>query len=163
MDQSVVIGRMEQWTQNFALTLGQWEDWIERTQMAFLHADYPQLERLQADGEATLRKVRERYEERREILDFASEMGLHFRSLQDLAMSFWGDAATVLTQRLASCGTRMRRLQQASMAVWITAFESSVHSAQFLQILTTGEAETATYSPNEGECMGGGKLVDQAA
>lgn len=163
MDQAILVERIEHWIQAFSQTLNQWEDWIEQTQVAFLNADYGLLRNLQSTGEETLRLVRERYAERKSLLDLALESGLHCKSLQDVAKSLWGETGNRIAQRLSASGQRMRRLQQMSLAVWITAFESSVHSAQFLQILSTGDSDSATYSPTENESIGGGRLVNQAA
>ena len=58
---------------------------------------------------------------------------------------------------------QLDRIQQLSMSMWVTAFQSKSFVADMLMILATGKSESATYSPSESHSHEGGFLVNEAA
>ncbi len=156
------ILQVDQWSQAFDRELLVWSQWLTQMQRQFVIGSFQGIESLCREGEVATRSITGRLEERRAMLASARELGIAAGSLRDAVLQSTSPIAKRLAKQLSEISMKLHGVRQQSMSLWITACQSQIYTEDILRILSTGEADSATYSPAEASC-GGGRLIDQAA
>ena len=156
------VERLEHWSQAFDRDLGIWSEWLSKMQVQFLRGDFATIADLCIAGEAATRGMTSRLDERKNLLSEARESGMIGGNLRDIVLRSTSPKAKRLAVQLSDISLRLHGVRQQSLALRITACQSQLYTEDILRILSTGEADSATYSPAEASC-GGGRLIDQAA
>jgi hypothetical protein len=114
-------------------------------------------------GEAIHVEIQQCKESREGLLHSAAKLGYKVHSLRDLSVQLDSQWPAIWTHRLGKLENQLSRIQQLSMGLWISAFQSKSYVSELLLILSTGKAESATYAPNESHSLEGGFLINEAA
>jgi hypothetical protein len=152
-----------QWLDRFSKALDRWESILGSIQKTYLLGEHSQIFALCFEGEEVHREIQECKSQREQLLKDAQGMGYSPRSLRDLSLQFDSQWPSLWTLRISNLELQLDRIQQLSMSMWVTAFQSKSFVADMLMILATGKSESATYSPSESHSHEGGFLVNEAA
>jgi len=159
----VLIHDAGQWLDRFSHALDRWEAILNSIQETYLLGEHSQIFVLCLDGEAIHQEIEECKSQREQLLKDAEAMGYSPRSLRDLSIQLDSQWPALWTHRISNLELQLDRIQQLSMSMWVTAFQSKSYVAEMLMILATGKSESATYSPGESYSHEGGFLVNEAA
>jgi len=159
----VLIHDAGQWLDRFSHALDRWEAILNSIQETYLLGEHSQIFVLCLDGEAIHQEIEECKSQREQLLQDAGAMGYSPRSLRDLSIQLDSQWPALWTHRISNLELQLDRIQQLSMSMWVTAFQSKSYVAEMLMILATGKSESATYSPGESYSHEGGFLVNEAA
>jgi hypothetical protein len=159
----VLIHDTGRWLNRFTEVLASWESMLNEVQAAYLMGDYHKIAELCPAGEDIHIEIQACKEERLGLLSQASTMGYNANSLKTLAVQLDSQWPALWTHRIANLELQLHRIQQLSMTLWISAFQSKSFVSELLLILSTGKSDTATYSPNESHSLEGGFLINEAA
>lgn len=159
----VLINDTGRWLDRFTEVLVRWESMLNDVQEAYLLGDYVRIAELCPAGEDIHLEVRSCQLARQELLENALNLGYHVKTLRELSVQLDSQWPALWTLRLAELELQVSRIQQLSMTMWVSAFQSKSFVTEMLLILSTGKSDTATYSPNESYSLEGGFLVNEAA
>ena len=151
------------WLDRFCEVIDQWESILNDVQLAYLQGDVAKISELCPVGERIHQEVQKCKSDRQSLLHRATEMGYFARSLRQMSEQFDAQWPALWTLRLVSLEHQLHRIQQLSLTLWVAAFQSKSFVSEMLLILSTGNAEAATYSPNEAHSLEGGYLINEAA
>ena len=152
-----------QWLDRFTDALDRWEAILSGIQKTYLLGEHSQIFSLCFEGESIHKEIEACKTQREQLLDDARSMGYSPRSLRELAVQLDSQWPALWTHRISNLELQLDRIQQMSMSMWVTAFQSKSYVAEMLLILATGKPDSATYSPGESHSHEGGFLVNEAA
>ena len=158
-----LINDTSHWLDRFSEVLDRWESILDQVQADFIVGDYSNIARLCNIGETIHAEIQACKEEREQLLFQAKEYGYFAHSLKELSVQLDSQWPALWTHRLANMELQLSRIQQLSMSLWVTAFQSKSFVTELLLILATGSSERATYAANEPHSHEGGFLIDEAA
>jgi len=158
-----LINDTGRWLDKFTDVLGRWESLLGEIQRAFLLGDFLKIADLAQLGEAIHIEIQRCRLERQGLLNQACEMSYPCKTLRELAHQLDTQWPALWTHRIASLELQLIRIQQLSMSLWVSAFQSKSFVSEMLLILSTGKADSATYSPGEVHSLEGGFLINEAA
>lgn len=147
----------------FSDVLERWESILDQVQADFLVGDYSNIARLCSIGESIHAEIQCSKLDREQLLFNAKELGYHAHSLKEMSVQLDSQWPALWTHRLSNLEHQLNRIQQLSMGLWVTAFQSKSFVTELLLILATGSTERATYSPGELHSLEGGFLINEAA
>jgi hypothetical protein len=159
----VLISDTGKWLDRFAAALDQWEATIRRIHLAYMNGNHEAILSFILEGENVFLEVQSCKEQRQQLLEDSKSFGYSPRSLKEFAMQLDTQWPALWTHRLATLELQLDRIQQLSMSMWVSAYQSKSFVAELLMILSTGKSESATYSPTESYSLEGGYLVNEAA
>jgi hypothetical protein len=143
--------------------LDRWESTLELVQENYLLGDYTEIASLSQLGESIHAEIQSCKDEREQLLVGAKSLGYFAHSLRELSVQLDSQWPALWSHRIANLEHQLNRIQQLSMSLWVTAFQSKSFVTELLLILATGTMERATYSPNESHSHEGGFLINEAA
>lgn len=152
-----------QWLDRFSIALDRWESILNSIQKIYLLGEHSQIFALCFDGEAIHIEIEECKLQREQLLDAARALGYSPKSLRDLSVQLDTQWPALWTHRIYNLEMQLDRIQQLSLSMWVSAFQSKSFVAEMLMILATGKSDSATYSPSEIHSHEGGFLVNEAA
>ncbi len=147
----------------FSDVLERWESILDQVQADFIVGDYSNIARLCSVGESIHAEIERCKEDREQLLLQAKGNGYFAHSLRDLSVQLDTQWPALWSHRLSHLEHQLNRIQQLSMSLWVTAFQSKSFVTELLLVLATGSTDRATYSPNESYSHEGGFLIDEAA
>ncbi len=159
----ILINDTGRWLDRFSEVLERWESILDQVQADFIVGDYSNIARLCSIGESIHAEIQSSKLDRDQLLLKAKELGYHAHSLREMSVQLDSQWPALWTHRLANLEHQLNRIQQLSMGLWVTAFQSKSFVTELLLILATGTMERATYSPDESHSHEGGFLIDEAA
>ena len=151
------------WLDQFSEVLERWESILNQVQSDFISGDYSNIAILSEVGVGIHARIQSCKDERHQLLRYAKSLGYFVHSLKDLSVQLDTQWPALWTHRIANLEFQLNRIQQLSMGLWVTAFQSKSFITELLLILSTGTKERATYSPNESHSYEGGFLINEAA
>jgi len=125
--------------------------------------DYSNIQRLGPIGEGIHAEIQSCKDDREQLLVSAKSLGYFAHSLKELSVQLDSKWPALWSHRISNLEHQLNRIQQLSMSLWVTAFQSKSFVSELLLILSTGDMERATYAPNESQSHEGGFLIDEAA
>ena len=159
----ILISDTGRWLDRFSEVLDRWESTLELVQESYLLGDYTQIASLSEVGENIHAEIQSCKDEREQLLVGAKSLGYFAHSLKELSVQLDSQWPALWSHRVANLEHQLNRIQQLSMSLWVTAFQSNSFVSELLLILATGKMERATYSPNESHSHEGGFLINEAA
>ncbi len=159
----ILISDTGRWLDRFSEVLDRWESTLELVQESYLLGDYTQIASLSEVGENIHAEIQSCKDEREQLLVGAKSLGYFAHSLKELSVQLDSQWPALWSHRVANLEHQLNRIQQLSMSLWVTAFQSKSFVSELLLILATGNMERATYSPNESHSHEGGFLINEAA
>ena len=159
----ILINDTGRWLDRFSDVLERWESILDQVQADFLVGDYSKIARLCLIGESIHAEIQSSKLDRDHLLLKAKELGYHAHSLREMSVQLDSQWPALWTHRLSNLEHQLNRIQQLSMGLWVTAFQSKSFVTELLLILATGSTERATYSPEELHSLEGGFLINEAA
>ena len=159
----VLINEVGNWLDRFSETLNRWEDILNDIQNSYVLGDHESISSLCVQGNEIHHEIQRCKEQRQRLLDNASALGYASRSIRELSIQLDTQWPAIWTHRMGNLEMQLDRVQQLSISMWVTAFQSKSFVTEMLQILATGNSESATYSPGESHSLEGGYLVNEAA
>ncbi len=151
------------WLDRFSKVLERWESILIQVEADFRRGDYSNIAGLSEVGVEIHTTIQACKDERRQLLQLATRLGYGAHSLKELSVQLDTQWPSLWTHRIANLEFQLNRIQQLSMGLWVTAFQSKSFVTELLSILSTGTMERATYSPNESHSFEGGLLINEAA
>lgn len=158
-----LISDTGRWLDRFSEVLERWETLLDQVQADYLFGDYSNILRLTPIGEGIHAEIQICKEEREKLLVEAKSLGYFAHSLRDLSVQLDSQWPALWSHRLSNLELQLNRIQQLSMSLWVTAFQSKSFVTEMLLILSTGSTDLATYAPNESHSHEGGLLINEAA
>jgi hypothetical protein len=159
----VLINDTGRWLDRFAEVLDRWESLLAEVQSACFAGDHVRVQALCHEGEAIHKDIHDCKLVREKLIFEANEIGYSSRSLRELSIQLDTLWPALWTHRISNLELQLDRIQQLSMSMWVTAFQSKSYVSELLLILSTGKADSATYAPAESQSLEGGYLVNEAA
>ncbi len=159
----ILINDTGRWLDRFSEVLERWESILDQVQADFIVGDYSNIARLCSIGEGIHSEIQSCKLDRDQLLLKAKELGFDAHSLRELSVQLDSQWPALWTHRLANLEHQLNRIQQLSMGLWVTAFQSKSFVTELLLILATGSTDRATYSPEELHALEGGFLINEAA
>jgi hypothetical protein len=159
----VLIHKIGQWLDAFSDVLNRWESTLHTVQESYLLGDYVQITNLCPDGEQIHSEIDNCKKDRQSVLEEANQLGYRAESLRELARQLDAQWPAIWTHRITNLELQLNRIQQLSMSLWISAFQSKSFVSELLLILATGKSDCATYAPCESHSLEGGFLINEAA
>ncbi|MCY2984470.1 MAG: hypothetical protein NTY15_12660 [Planctomycetota bacterium] len=159
----ILISDTGRWLDRFSEVLDRWESTLEQVQESYLLGDYSQIASLSQVGENIHSEIQSCKDEREQLLVGAKSLGYFAHSLKELSIQLDSQWPALWSHRVTNLEYQLNRIQQLSMSLWVTAFQSKSFVSELLLILATGNMEQATYSPNESHSHEGGFLINEAA
>jgi hypothetical protein len=159
----VLINDTGRWLDRFTEVLGRWESILNSVQEAYLLGNYEQIAQLCPVGESIHEEIQAARAERQELLRSANALGYVVTSLRELGTQLDSQWPALWTHRITNLELQLNRIQQLSVSLWISAFQSKSFVSELLLILSTGNPDSATYAPNEAHSLEGGFLINEAA
>jgi hypothetical protein len=159
----VLINDAGQWLDRFSEALDRWESILAAIQKTYLLGEHAQILTLCNEGESIHQEIEECKMQRERLLESARSLGYSPRSLRELSIQLDSKWPALWTHRIMNLELQLDRIQQMSMSMWVTAFQSKSFVTEMLLILATGKSDSATYSPCESHSLEGGFLVNEAA
>jgi hypothetical protein len=159
----ILISDTGRWLDRFSEVLDRWESTLELVQENYLLGDYTEIASLSQLGESIHAEIQSCKDEREQLLVGAKSLGYFAHSLRELSVQLDSQWPALWSHRIANLEHQLNRIQQLSMSLWVTAFQSKSFVTELLLILATGTMERATYSPNESHSHEGGFLINEAA
>ena len=147
----------------FSEVLDRWESILNQVQADYLNGDYSNIAKLSSTSESLHAEIQSCKDDRQALLQLAATLGFGTHSLKGLSVQLDSQWPALWTHRIANLEHQVNRIQQLSMGLWVTAFQSKSYVTELLLILATGTMERATYSQNESHTQEGGFLIDEAA
>jgi hypothetical protein len=163
MDRAALAKSILAWQTRFGAALGRWEEWLLQVEEAYLAGRFESLQAIEGEGNQIHEELAECKRQRGELLAAAREQPMLANSMTQLAELLAREIPAVHRSELQAFASRLRRVQQLSAALWVTAFRAAGYTAAVLEILATGSPNRATYAPGERTALEGGHLVDAAA
>ena len=154
------IGR---WLDRFSEVLNLWESLLDQVQARYITGDFSTIAVLSESGERIHSEVQNCKEERERLLKSAKDSGYSAQSFRQLSIQLDSNWPALWSHRIGNLEHQISRIQQLSMSLWVTAFQSKSFVSELLLILATGTMERATYSPTESHSHEGGILFNEAA
>jgi len=158
-----LISDTGRWLDRFSEVLDRWESILDQVQADYLVGDYANIARLSKIGEGIHAEIEGCKNDRKELLANAKGMGFYAHSLRELSIQVDSQWPALWTHRITNLELQLNRIQQLSMSLWVTAFQSKSFVTEMLLILATGTTDRATYAPNESHSHEGGFLINEAA
>ena len=158
-----LINDTGRWLDRFSEVLERWESILDQVQADFLVGDHSNIARLCSVGEGIHAEIQSCKEDREQLLFQAKGHGYYAHSLRELSNQLDSQWPALWSHRLSNLEHQLNRIQQLSMSLWVTAFQSKSFVTELLLILATGTLDRATYAPNESHSHEGGFLIDEAA
>jgi len=159
----VLISDIGIWLDRFAELLDRWESILAEVQKATFSGNHIHLQSLCETSESIHSGIQSCKQDRERLLENANDFGYFSRSLRELSVELEPLWPALWTYRISNLELQLDRIQQLSMSMWVTAFQSKSYVAELLLILSTGKSVAATYSPDENQSLEGGFLVNEAA
>ena len=159
----ILISDTGRWLDRFSEVLDRWESTLELVQENFMLGEYSQIASLSQVGENIHAEIQSCKDDREQLLVGAKSLGYFAHSLRELSVQLDSQWPALWSHRIANLEYQVNRIQQLSMSLWVTAFQSKSFVTELLLILATGNMERATYSPNESHSHEGGFLINEAA
>ncbi len=159
----ILINNTGRWLDRFSDVLERWESILDQVQADFIVGDYSNIARLCSIGESIHAEIQSCKTEREHLLSQAKSDGYFAHSLRELSVQLDSQWPALWSHRLSNMEHQLNRIQQLSMSLWVTAFQSKSFVTEILLILATGTTDRATYAPNEAHSHEGGYLIDEAA
>jgi hypothetical protein len=159
----VLIHNIGHWLDTFTDVLRRWETTLHSVQDAYLTGDYERITQLCPEGESIHAEIAACKSERQQLLAEAKQLGYSVDSLKELARHLDSQWPAIWTHRITQLELQLNRIQQLSMSLWISAFQSKSFVSELLLILATGKSDVATYAPSESHSLEGGFLINEAA
>jgi hypothetical protein len=159
----ILINDTGRWLDRFSEVLDRWESILDQVQADYLVGDYSNIARLCSVGEGIHTEVQGCKRDREQLLKSAKNLGYGAHSLKDMSIQLDSQWPALWTRRISNLEHQLNRIQQLSMSLWVTAFQSKSFVTEMLLILATGSVDQATYSPNETTSREGGFLINEAA
>ena len=159
----ILINDTGRWMDRFSEVLDRWESILNQVQSNFIVGDYSNISNLSEVGEEIHATIQSCKDERQQLLRHAKSLGYSVHSLKELSVQLDTQWPALWTHRIANLEFQLNRIQQLSMGLWVTAFQSKSLITELLLILSTGTMKRATYSPNESDSYEGGFLINEAA
>ena len=159
----ILISDTGRWLDRFSEVLDRWESTLELVQEKYLLGDYSEIANLSQVGESIHAEIQSCKDEREQLLVGAKSLGYFAHSLRELSVQLDSQWPALWSHRIANLEHQLNRIQQLSMSLWVTAFQSKSFVNELLLILATGNMERATYAPNESHSHEGGFLINEAA
>ena len=158
-----LISDTGRWLDRFSEVLERWETLLDQVQADFLVGDYSNIQRLSPIGEGIHAEIQICKDEREQLLVSAKSLGYFAHSLRELSVQMDSKWPALWSHRISNLEHQVNRIQQLSMSLWVTAFQSKSCVSELLLILSTGSIDRATYAPNESHSLEGGFLINEAA
>lgn len=124
--------------------------------------DLTAVEELRPRTEELIQRLQTCHDRRAQLLQRAANQGLPSKDITTLVSRVPGPPRDKLRKQVKESASRMRLLQQQSLANWVLAQRSLLHISQMLEIIATGGRLLTTYGRSE-TSVAGGTLVDQEA
>ena len=159
----ILLNDTGRWLDRFSEVLERWESILDQVQADYIVGDYSNIARLCSIGEGIHAEIQSTKLEREQLLMKAKDLGYFSHSVRELSIQLDSHWPALWTHRIANLELQLNRIQQLSMGLWVTAFQSKSFVTELLLILATGSTERATYSPNESHSLEGGFLINEAA
>lgn len=159
----VLLSEIGVWLDRFSETLDQWERMLGDLEAAYLRGDTEAIVALCNEGEQIQVEIADCKSQRSDLIRKACSMGYFVHSIKELSLQLDGRWPALWTHRISNLELQLNRVQQLTMSIWVTSFQSKSFVSEMLMILATGRSNVATYSPNESDTYEGGYLVDEAA
>jgi len=159
----ILINDTGRWLDRFSEVLDRWESILNQVQADYIVGDYSNIAKLSSASESIHAEIQRCKDDRKELLRLATDLGFGTHSLKGLSVQLDSQWPALWTHRIANLEHQVSRIQQLSMGLWVTAFQSKSYVTELLLILATGTTERATYSANESHAQEGGFLIDEAA
>ncbi len=161
--QNAIVDKVVAWLDRFGQALDNWESWLVQIEVAYLAGNFDQLIELESVGLVIQSDLTDAQKERAELLQAAVAGGVAVSSITSLIRRLEPQIPLRAKSQLRLLNQQLRRAQQMSAALWVTGFQAAGYTTALLDILATGNADRATYSPGEREALEGGHIMDAAA
>jgi hypothetical protein len=161
--QNAIVDKVVAWLERFGHALENWESWLVQIEEAYLSGDFNQLVELESVGLVIQSELADTQKERAELIQAAAARGVVATSITALVRRLEPQIPLQAKSQLRLLNQQLRRAQQMSAALWISGFQAAGYTTALLNILATGNADRATYSPGEREALEGGHIMDEAA
>ena len=158
-----LINDTGRWLDRFSEVLERWETLLDQVQADYLVGDYANIQRLSTIGEGIHAEIQSGKVDREQLLVGAKSLGYFAHSLRELSVQLDSQWPALWSHRISNMELQVNRIQQLSMSLWVTAFQSKSFVTELLLILSTGSMDRATYAPNESHSHEGGLLINEAA
>lgn len=160
---NTLVNQVVTWLDRFSQALENWESWLAQVEQAYLNGDFQQLSELESIGLVTQSELVDAQKERADILAAAVARGVVASTITTLIRKMDPQIPLKAKSQLRTLTLQLGRVQQMSAALWVTGFQAAGYTTALLDILATGNADRATYSPGEREALEGGHIMDAAA
>ncbi len=160
---NTLVNQVVTWLDRFNQALENWESWLAQVEQAYLNGDFQQLNELESIGLVIQSELVDAQKERAEILAAAVTRGAVASSITTLIRRMDPQIPLKAKSQLRTLTLQLGRVQQMSAALWVTGFQAAGYTTALLDILATGNADRATYSPGERAALEGGHIMDAAA
>ncbi|MFN7738372.1 MAG: hypothetical protein ACK52S_10215 [Pirellula sp.] len=159
----VIVHDIGNWLDQFASTLDRWEKLLCELRASYLRGDQQNILLLCVSGEEVQRDIARDKQTRQQLLEQARELGYNAANFRELSRQLDSQWPALWTHRIQSLENQLNRIQQLSMSLWVSAFQSREFVSEMIRILATGRSANATYSPTESSSHEGGFMVNEAA
>ena len=136
---------------------------LNEIQEAYLLGNYVKIAELCPVGQAIHLEIQSCKQARQALIQTASGLGYAANSLRELSVQLDSKWPSLWTHRITKLELHLSRIQQLSLSLWVSAFQSKSFVSEMLLILSTGKPDSATDSPRESHSLEGGFLIHEAA
>lgn len=159
----ILISETGRWLDRFNEALCRWESMLNEIQEAYLLGNYVKIAELCPVGQAIHLEIQSCKQARQALIQTASGLGYAANSLRELSVQLDSKWPSLWTHRITKLELHLSRIQQLSLSLWVSAFQSKSFVSEMLLILSTGKPDSATDSPRESHSLEGGFLIHEAA
>lgn len=159
----ILISETGRWLDRFNQALSRWESMLNEVQEAYVLGNYVKITELGSVGEAIHLEIQNCKQARQALLQSASEHGYDANSLRELSVQLDSKWPSLWTHRITKLELQLNRIQQLSLSLWVSAFQSKSFVSELLLILSTGKPDSKTNSPSESQSVEDGFLLNEAA
>jgi hypothetical protein len=159
----ILISETGRWLDRFNEALCRWESMLNEIQEAYLLGNHVKIAELCPVGEAIHLEIQSCKQARQALIQTASGLGYAANSLRELSVQLDSKWPSLWTHRITKLELHLNRIQQLSLSLWVSAFQSKSFVSEMLLILSTGKPDSATDSPRESHSFEVGFLIHEAA
>lgn len=153
----VIVHRIGTWLDQFADTLGYWENLLCELRSAYFRQDTEAAERLSRSIESAKAMMLASKSDRESILTQAQEQGFHASNLRELSRLLDSQWPALWTHRLLGLESQISRIQQLGVSLWIHSMDSRDLVSEMLQLLGA-KSPKASQETRKDQAVGNAEL-----
>jgi hypothetical protein len=158
-----LVNEIGLWIDRFSQSLNRWESILCDLRNATLRGDQDSIVELCRQGEEMQDAISVGKQCRVDLLRRAREHGYQASNIKELSRLLDAAWPALWSHRIELMEQQLLRIEQLSVSLWVTAFQSRDFVSDMIRILSTGRASEATYCPSESNSREGGYLINEAA